>query len=292
MDDELRMKLADIGSPEGLADCIIAHYADIEIPIPLPHIADDLGIVEIIGQASGSFEGVLVTNNAKLTGSIAYNEKSRIERQRFTIAHELGHFLLPFHGENAQCAKADMGVIKSQEARQQREAEANRFAAALLMPQKIFASDIRRLGAPEVSHIITIAERYKVSKESAARRYAELSDHLCAIVFSHNGRMRYAPRKPVFPYIDVSKGGPLPPNSISAKGRGEVGYISDWSETTPETWLGESIRLQGKTLYEQYLIQADGYRMTMLTLDDIPDEDEPNEDNELENSWTPRFHRR
>jgi Zn-dependent peptidase ImmA (M78 family) len=108
MDDELRMKLADIGSPEGLADCIIAHYPDIKAAVPLDRIANALGIVEIIGRDTGSFEAVLVTNNAKSTGSIAYNENSRIERQRYSIAHELGHFLLPLHGENAQCAKADM----------------------------------------------------------------------------------------------------------------------------------------------------------------------------------------
>ncbi|MHB8884706.1 MAG: ImmA/IrrE family metallo-endopeptidase [Methylovirgula sp.] len=285
------MKLADIGSPEGLADCIVAHYANLEIPIPLAQIADDLGITEIIGKATGSFEGVLVTNNAKTTGLIAYNEDSRVERRRFTIAHELAHFLLPFHGENAQCAKADMSVITNQEGRQKREAEANRFAAALLMPEKLFASDIRRLRAPEISHIVSLAERYNVSKESAARRYTELCDHLCAVVFSQNGLARYAPRKSGFPYVDVAKGGSLPSNSISAKGDGEVGYISDWSETAPETWLGPSARFRGKILYEQYLVQADGYRMTMLTLDDIPDEDEPDEDDGLENSWSPRFRR-
>jgi Zn-dependent peptidase ImmA (M78 family) len=292
MDSELRIKLADLGSPEALADCIIAHYTNIEIPIPLARIAADLGVVEIIGRATGSFEGVLVTNNAKSTGSIAYNENSRIERQRFTIAHELGHFLLPFHGENAQCVKADMGAVMSQETQQQREGEANRFAAALLMPKKLFSNDIRRLRAPEVSHIVTIAERYKVSKESTARRYTELSDHLCAVVFSHNGLVRYAPRKPEFPFIEVAKGCALPRESISARGSGEVGYISEWSETTPDTWLGTSARLRGKMLYEQYLVQADGYRMTMLTLDDIPQEEEPDEDSELERSWTPQFHRR
>jgi hypothetical protein len=35
MDDELRMKLADLGSPEALAASIIAHYPGIEIPIPV-----------------------------------------------------------------------------------------------------------------------------------------------------------------------------------------------------------------------------------------------------------------
>lgn len=285
------MKLADIGSPEGLADCIIAHYPDIKGEVPLAHIARDLGITEIIGQDTGSFEGVLVTSDAKATGVIGYNKNSRIERQRYSIGHEIGHFLLPFHGENAQCAKADMSVVKPKEARQKHEAEANRFAAALLMPRALFTADLRRLRAPEVAHIVTLAERYKVSKEACARRYTELHDHLCAVVFSRNGLVRYAPRKSDFPFIDIAKDQPLPPNSLSAKGRGEVGFISNWSEMSAGVWLGASPRIRGKQLYEQYLVQTDGYRMTMLTLDDVPDEDEPDEDEELESSWTPRFRR-
>lgn len=292
MDNDLRMKLADIGSPEGLAECIIAHYPDIKGEVPLARVAEDLGITEVIGQATGSFEGILVTNNAKSMGSIAYNANSRIERRRFTIAHELGHFLLPFHGENAQCAKADMSVVKGKEARQQREAEANRFAASLLMPKSLFGRDVGLIRSPEVSQIVTLAERYKVGKEAAARRYTEFCNQPCAIVFSRNGTVRYAPRKQDFPFIEIAKGQPLPAKSISAKGRGEVGHISEWSEMEPEVWLGPSARLRGRALYEQFLVQADGYRMTMLTLDDIPDEDEPDEDDELESSWTPRFHRR
>jgi hypothetical protein len=137
MDDELRMKLADLGSPEALADSIIAHYPAIEIPIPVKRIAKAVGILDIVGQTTGSFEGVLVTTAAKGTGSIAYNNASRIERRRFTIAHEIGHFLIPWHDASAQCASADMGVLKSQDARRSKEAEANRFAAALLTPRHV-----------------------------------------------------------------------------------------------------------------------------------------------------------
>jgi hypothetical protein len=43
MDDELRMKVADLGSPEALADCIIGRYFDIEIPVPLEQIAYAVG---------------------------------------------------------------------------------------------------------------------------------------------------------------------------------------------------------------------------------------------------------
>ena len=68
MDDDLRMKLADLGSPEALADCIIDHFADIEVPVPLDRIAEAVGIVEVIGQRTDGFEGVLITDAAKVQG--------------------------------------------------------------------------------------------------------------------------------------------------------------------------------------------------------------------------------
>jgi Zn-dependent peptidase ImmA (M78 family) len=291
MDDELRMKLADLGSPEALADCIVDHYPDLGIPIPLARIAEAVGIIEIIGQTTDGFEGVLITDGAKAKGSIAYNAISKLERRRFTIAHELGHFLLPLHGASAQCAKTDMGVFKSNDPNCAREAEANRFAAALLMPKKFFARDIRRLGTPETEHIVRLAAEYEVSKEAAARRYTDFCDHMCAVIFSHQGRLRYFCKTPTFPFIDIRNAQPLPANSISARKEGEPGQMSEWSETAPEIWIGASHRFRSKVLYEQFLEQANGYRLSMLTIDEAPDEEEPNEDAELEERWTPRFRR-
>jgi Zn-dependent peptidase ImmA (M78 family) len=291
MDDELRMKLADLGSPEALADCIIAHYPDIEIPIPLERIADAVGIIDLISQTTSSFEGVLVTDDAKSTGSIAYNQASRIERRRFTIAHEIGHFLIPWHGASAQCATADMGVLKSQDTRKSKEAEANRFAAALLTPTTLFTRDIRQFGSPETEHILALATKYKVSKEMVAWRYTDLCDHVCAIIFSHRSLIRYFRKTGTCPFLDPKPGAPLPSASLSARGRVEPGHLSEWTETAPETWFGVSRRLVGKVLYEQFLEQQDGYRLTMLTIDDIPNEEEPDEDEELEESYTPRFRR-
>ena len=193
MDDELRMKLAGLGSPETLAACIVEHYPSIEIPIPLEQLANAVGIVDIVGQTTSSFEGVLVTTAAKRTGSIAYNNASRIERRRFTIAHEIGHFLIPWHDASAQCASADMAVFKSQDVRKNKEAEANRFAAALLTPPTLFVPDIRRFGSPETEHVLALATKYRVSKEMAARRYTELCDHVCAVVFSHRSVVRIFP---------------------------------------------------------------------------------------------------
>jgi Zn-dependent peptidase ImmA (M78 family) len=291
MDDELRMKLADLGSPEALADCIIAHYPGIEIPIPVEHIAEAVGIVDIVGQTTNSFEGALITTTAKGTGSIAYNNASRIERRRFTIAHEIGHFLIPWHSANAQCATADMGVLKSQDAQKSKEAEANRFAAALLTPATLFTRDIREFGSPETEHVLALATKYKVSKEMAARRHTDLCDHVCAIVFSHRGIVRYYTKSRTCPSVKITRGDPLPRGSLSARGRDQPGHLSEWIEIPPDIWFGVSRRITGKVLYEQFLEQRAGYRLTMLTIDDVPDEDEPDEDKELEERWTIRFHR-
>jgi hypothetical protein len=111
---------------------------------------------------------------SRMRRRVAYNDSSRLERRRFTIAHELGHFLLPLHGA-------------SKDANRAREAEANRFAASLLMPKALFERDIRRLGTPETEHIVKLAGDYEVSKEAAARRYTDLCDHCCAVTFSRHG---------------------------------------------------------------------------------------------------------
>jgi hypothetical protein len=292
MDEALRMKLADLGSPEALADCIIDHFPGIAIPIPLPRVAEAVGIIEIIGQKTDSFVGVLVTNSAKTTGSIAYNDASQPERRRFTIAHELGHFLLPLHGANAQCAKIDMGILSTDDPKRAREAEANRFAASLLMPRALFMGHMRQLGDPEIAHIVKLARDYEVSKEAAARRYTDLCDDPCAVVFSRHGIVRYCCKTKSFPFIEIRKDQPLPRQSASAQATYDPGQISDWSETVPEIWVRDSRRLRDKMLYEQYLDQMDGYRLSMLTIDGaLDDDDDPDEDEELEESWTPRFRR-
>lgn len=58
-------------------------------------------------------------------------------RQRFTIAHELGHLELhPDAGDLSLCTESDVSEapLESKEARTKREGEANDFAGHLLVP--------------------------------------------------------------------------------------------------------------------------------------------------------------
>jgi hypothetical protein len=125
----------------------------------------------------------------------------------------------------------------------------------------------------------------------AGRRYTELCDDVCAVIFSRRGAVRYFLRSRTCPFLDIAKGASLPPGSLSARARSQPGHLSEWTETAPEIWFGATRRLFGKVIYEQFFEQQDGYRLTMLTIDDVPDEDELDEDQELEEGWAVRFRR-
>lgn len=283
MDAELRMRLADIGEPSALAECITDYFPDMPIPVPLEEIAEAVGITSLTTVSTTNFEGVLITDAAKTKGSIAVNANSPLERQRFTIAHEIGHFLIVTHTHTAQCVRTDLSVMASSDAGRAKEAEANRFASHLLMPKRRFLADIRKLGQYEVSHIVQLASRYQVSKEAAARRFTGVSQTDCAVIFSHNGLVRGVCSSKAFPFVNVRKGDRLPPRSRSSSSGLAVGSASDWTEHETDVWLGKHLR--GKLIYEQFLQQANGYGMTLLTLDDADDvsaDDDDDEDDEWE----------
>jgi IrrE N-terminal-like domain len=245
-------------------------------------------------QAAG-FEGLLVTDSAKTKGIISYNSESNITRRRFTIAHEIGHFLLPFHDARAQCAKVDLGIIRSTtDERRAREVEANRFAAALLLPERHFRADIRRLGQPETDHVIKLSTKYRTSKEATARRYTELSDDPCAIIFSQNGQIRSYCKTRDFPALVPSPKQTLPEGSLTSKtstSQLPVGTLSAWSEVPADVWVQAGRRLRSQMIFEQSLQQANGYRLTMLIMDSAEDDDIEEED-DLESRWAVRHHRR
>ena len=88
-----------------------------------------------------------------------------IERQIFTAAHELGHLILHKYDENI-----------SDEKMEQKEIEANRFAAELLMPNDAFLREWKRLeGFDWRQRVLEIKKIFRVSYKTVLVR---ISDHL------------------------------------------------------------------------------------------------------------------
>lgn len=105
---------------------------------------------------------------------ILVNAEDSKERQLFTIAHELGHFVLHctdqanfferYHGGDSQPPKA-----------KEIEDEADFFAASLLMPRKEFKSYIEKNRSLKKDALLSkICSDFWVEKEAAKKRFVEL----------------------------------------------------------------------------------------------------------------------
>lgn len=101
-------------------------YTNIEIPpIDLNSILKELGI-KLKGLDLAYIDAVLIKD--KDFPVIGYNLNKSVERQRFSIAHEIGHFVLPECRDYCVC-NIDSASID--------EKDANIFAEELLMPRHL-----------------------------------------------------------------------------------------------------------------------------------------------------------
>ena len=111
--------------PEDAAQAILNMNWDLSLPVNPVEIATKLGLQVFY---SSDLDGLGGYYNQK-EKAIFVNEDDPITRQRFSIAHELGHAVM---GHGSSPRRND--VIYHKGHYYHHENEANRFAAALLMP--------------------------------------------------------------------------------------------------------------------------------------------------------------
>jgi Zn-dependent peptidase ImmA (M78 family) len=142
-----------------------------QIPVDVSDISKKLDIV-IKYAPSIEFSGLLYRKDGK--AFMAINNKDPEVRQRFTIAHELGHFFL--HPQKDTFVEfRDNGITITP--RSLKEIQANQFAAALLMPRKYLLEDIANYQETGITDAVihALAERYQVSDKSMNYRLRNLN---------------------------------------------------------------------------------------------------------------------
>jgi Zn-dependent peptidase ImmA (M78 family) len=257
------MELADCFTPEALAKEIFRQCPKLTPPIPIADIAKAVGIVEIIEKDLSDIGGMLVSDEEKNEGVIFHHSEGPSGRKRFTIAHELGHFLLPKHSATHSCFQSDIKIGNQSNKNNVLEAEANQFAQSLLMPAKFISSAINQ-SLPDIHLLISLKELFGMSFEAISNECTKHSKHPFALVYSRNGIIRYCWRhwSSFEPRIIVKSGEPLPQKSHASQLNLPNETVSLIKDTVPEMWLGEDnshIALQ-----EQSYIQSDGYMVTLL----------------------------
>jgi hypothetical protein len=147
------------------------------------------------------FEGALIRDKDTPLGAIAVRNSIRESgRKNFTIAHEIGHFVLPGHHACVACTAAEIGDWADGATEYKREREANEFAAELLMPTELVVA-VARGAAPSLDVIEKIAREFGASLSSAASRYCDVVNEKCAVVWSSEGAIQWAKRSPGFPFF-------------------------------------------------------------------------------------------
>jgi Zn-dependent peptidase ImmA (M78 family) len=144
-------------------------------PIAIEEIARMLNVH--IGTASSpEYSGFLIRR--KDSGLIGINSDDTYARQRFTIAHELGHFIL----EKKDTHIDDKSTVfyrnfNGDDVNTDSERIVNKFAAALLMPRNLLKNDFMKIetkGIFQENDLEYLAEKYVVSKEAMKYRLANL----------------------------------------------------------------------------------------------------------------------
>lgn len=272
-----RMELADIGHPRKLAEAVTKQIPDIQYPIPIESIAMRLGIRKIEDFTTTAFEGALLANESKSNCAILIRAGVIETRRRFTIGHELGHYLMPLHFPSAdgfRCSKADMNAEDSKglSGRPLWEAQANDFSSELLMPQPEFKRRLRKLRGASIEALVSLSDDFGVSKTATGRRMLSLAEDPCAVVLAKNGQVERIYRAPEFPFISLRKGLPMPRASAALRVGASAGDIGEVIDTDQCHWLAREKK--GAELYEQTLFQADGWTLTLLTAEIEEDEDD------------------
>jgi Zn-dependent peptidase ImmA (M78 family) len=149
-------------------------------PVDVEKIARNQNIEIHIEDLKG-ISGLIYQDGNKVV--IGVNKNDALTRQRFTIAHELGHYFL--HTQNSLHIDKGMTIKLrdhiSSEAVDVDEIEANAFAAELLMPAKMLQEDFRHYPKTfeyeqeSLDGIIDdLAKKYKVSRQAITVRLSSL----------------------------------------------------------------------------------------------------------------------
>ncbi|HEY0654038.1 MAG TPA: ImmA/IrrE family metallo-endopeptidase [Chryseosolibacter sp.] len=150
-------------------------------PVSVERIAKSIGVDVIPYEMGNEISGILVLNEGK--GTIGYNPSQSKTRQRFTISHELGHFVLHAHSQKELFVDKDFIVKFRSKKTYSRaeiihESEANAFAAALLMPKEFIMKELykkKNQDLTETELIEELARAFDVSIPAMTYRLSDLN---------------------------------------------------------------------------------------------------------------------
>lgn len=147
-------------------------------------------ITEVQAASINKFEGALFPGDTRSKWLLLYNRTlTSPGRIRFTMAHELGHYILHrLHRESFECSPTDM--LNWSQDEKDMEGQADLFASYLLMPLDGYRAQV---GATvDLDMLGRCAERYGVSLTAAILKWLSYTDEKAVLVMSKDGFIDWA----------------------------------------------------------------------------------------------------
>ncbi|MBF2760721.1 MAG: ImmA/IrrE family metallo-endopeptidase [Ectothiorhodospiraceae bacterium AqS1] len=260
------------------------------LPIDPKAVAESFGItvIEKPGMSEGVSGALIKVDNQFV---IAYATHIRSEGfRRFSIGHELGHYLLEGHAEALLPTGQRMHQSRAgYRSGDQYEREADYFSARLLMPNPMFKQAMRSVD-DGLDAIELLASRCKTSLLATANRYIEEAEIPMAMVVSSGQSIDYAfLSDELKEFRDITwpkKGSSIPVVPTAVFNRDDANIRNakrEDKESDLRDWFGGRVSV---TLTEE-IIGLGGYGMTLTILSTKTFADEDDEDGYLEDAWTP-----
>lgn len=158
-----------------LADRILAKQKISAPPVPVLTIVKSFGIIVRFGPLPDDLSGFLVHENERTI--IGVNSRQAKPRQTFTLAHELGHFVLHPSANFVDRKLIFFRDSRSAEAIDIKEMQANEFAADFLMPERFIHSYLkdRTVDLEDDEFLANLANRFGVSSQALTFRLLNLN---------------------------------------------------------------------------------------------------------------------
>ncbi|MEP2891374.1 ImmA/IrrE family metallo-endopeptidase [Tateyamaria sp.] len=142
--------------------------------VPIGAIARELGLSIKVANLGPGISGQISSVDGNYV--IKVNRFEAKERQRYTIAHEIAHFLLHRDVIDSSINGISDNVLYRSGAPEHIEFEANRLAADILMPTDKVKSKLAEFGgAISEAVIVEIANYFRVSKAAMEIRLGNLA---------------------------------------------------------------------------------------------------------------------
>ena len=147
------------------------HKLDVA-PVDVKALAETLEVDVAYEDMENAVSAMLLIedDNANVVVNAGHHE----HRQRFSIAHELGHFML--HASEDEHLFVDRYFFRNEASsvgESRKEIEANAYAAAVLMPSKLIEEELSDEPDTEL-YIDKLAEKFTVSEHAMTIRLIKL----------------------------------------------------------------------------------------------------------------------